>query len=128
MSDHKIRQFGLLFTVIGIGLIGLLYVPRDYAAGLIILLVTLFFAIGIEVTRLLRPLYRVWMGLALVIGAIVSTVLLSVIYYLLMTPIGLLMRLFGKDPMSRNIDPSAKSYWVVREKESNIKERLEQLF
>ena len=60
----------------------------------------------------LRPMYVVWMALALPIGWTISHLLLLVVYYLVLTPIGFVMRLFGYDPLARHFDRSAKSYWT----------------
>jgi Saxitoxin biosynthesis operon protein SxtJ len=49
------------------------------------------------------------------IGIVVSHVALALVYYLALMPIGLTMRLFGHDPLSRKFDPTAKSYWKTRE-------------
>jgi hypothetical protein len=61
---------------------------------------------------ILRPAYIVWMALALPIGWTTSHLLLICVYYLVLTPIALLMRLFGYDPMQRELDRSANSYWM----------------
>ena len=52
------------------------------------------------------------------IGFVVSHVVLALVYYLVMTPIGLVMSLLGYDPMSRSVDPNKESYWVERGKET----------
>ncbi|HPA79564.1 MAG TPA: SxtJ family membrane protein [Thermoanaerobaculales bacterium] len=49
------------------------------------------------------------------IGFVVSHVVLALVYYLVLTPIGLLMRIFGYDPMTRRFDDQASSYWVARD-------------
>lgn len=66
---------------------------------------------------LIRPaalllVYRMWMTLAYPIGFVLSNVLMGAVYYLVITPTGLVMRAFGWDPMSRRIDRSAASCWV----------------
>jgi fatty acid desaturase len=53
--------------------------------------------------------------LAWPIGFVVSHVVLALVYYLVVTPVGLLMRLVGYDPMKRRFDPAASSYWLARE-------------
>ena len=63
-----------------------------------------------------RPLYRGWMFSVMPIGWIVSHLLLSVIYYLLLTPIGLIMKAVGYDPMRRKLEPNQETYWVNRQK------------
>ena len=58
-----------------------------------------------------RIVYLAWMYAVYPIGWTVSHLALAVVYYLVVTPIGLLMRLFGRDPMLRKFDPSATTYW-----------------
>ena len=72
-------------------------------------------AIGWAVPAVLRLAYIGMSCLAFPIGLVVSYVILVALYYLLFTPIGLLMRLCGYDPMCRRFDPAAPSYWVPRE-------------
>ena len=52
------------------------------------------------------------------IGFVVSHVVLALVYYVVVTPIGLIMRLFGYDPMTRRTNPSQESYWVERDSKS----------
>jgi len=63
----------------------------------------------------LRGLYVALMLIALPIGFVLSHVIMAIIFYGLFTPVGLLMRLFGRDPMCRRLDPNASTYWVPRE-------------
>ncbi len=58
----------------------------------------------------LAPLERVWMRLALLLGAINTRIILALFFFLLLTPFGLLRRAFGRDPMRRGLDPAAPSY------------------
>jgi hypothetical protein len=60
----------------------------------------------------LRPLYKGWMRVGAVLGWINTRILLLIVYCLLVVPIGLFMRLSGRDPMSRRIDKSLDSYRV----------------
>ena len=64
--------------------------------------------------RFMRWVFLGMSYLAFPIGFVVSHVVLAVVYYLVLTPIGLLTRLFGYDSMKRRFDPEAKSYWVER--------------
>jgi hypothetical protein len=58
-----------------------------------------------------RPIYFGWAYLTWPIGVAVSFVILAVVYYLVLTPIGLLRRLLGRDPMQRRFDREATTYW-----------------
>jgi hypothetical protein len=67
---------------------------------------------GLTDPRWIRPVFTAWMRLAYPIGWVVSHSLLALIYFLVITPIGLIMRLFGRDPMQRRFNRSAPTYWV----------------
>jgi len=63
---------------------------------------------------LLTPLNRIWSAFGRRLHSIVSPVILAILFYGVITPIGLLSRLFGHDPLRRRIDPAAPSYWIDR--------------
>jgi hypothetical protein len=88
--------------------------------------------IFISVTRLdllaFKSSYRVWMKVSYRIGRVVTDLILSAVFILIFTPIGLFFRLTGKDHLQRQIDPKAKTYWRKRKKETFQKERYQQQF
>ena len=61
-----------------------------------------------------RAIYLGWMYAAYPIGWVISHILLAMVFYLVITPIGLIMRLLGKDPLQRDLDPDAPTYWTRR--------------
>jgi len=61
----------------------------------------------------MRGLYNNWMRVAMAIGHVINTIILAIVFYLVITPMGLVMRLMGKDPMRRVLDKDATSYRVV---------------
>ncbi len=68
----------------------------------------------------LNPVYRVWMRVGLMIGSVMSRVILGLVFFLVVTPIGIMMRATGKDPMNRALDDSATSYREdISERKSN---------
>ena len=74
----------------------------------------------------LRPLY---VGLSLAtapIGLVVSFLLLAMVFYGVLTPIGLVMRWMGRDPLGRRFDPQARGYWVARRRVDDIKRYFRQ--
>ena len=77
---------------------------------------------------LLKPLHRFWMALGLCMGLVVTGVLMIVLFYLVVTPIGLLMRLRGMDPLKRSFDREAESYWIPRHKGTADKTNYERQF
>ena len=74
----------------------------------------------------LRPVYTTWMKIGHAIGWINTRLILGLLFYLMVLPMGLVMRLFGKDPMARKRDKSVSSYRIKSVSES--KDRLEKPF
>ena len=75
----------------------------------------LFAATGWLRPSLIAPLNRLWMKLGLVLYTIVSPVVLALVFFLCITPIGFIMRLCGKDPLRLRFDPAAETYWIRRD-------------
>jgi len=74
----------------------------------------------------LRPLYIALSAVSMPIGWVVSHAVLGTVYYGILTPIGLAMRLAGRDPLGRRFDPQARSYWVDRPPPRNVKSYFRQ--
>jgi hypothetical protein len=70
---------------------------------------------GLARPACIRPVYIAWMAAVFPVGWLVSHALLAVVFYLLFLPVGLLMRLFGRDPLERKFDSRAPTYWKRRE-------------
>jgi hypothetical protein len=81
--------------------------------------------LGLAAPAVLRPLQKVWMGLGIVLGFFVSRVILSILFYIIITPIGLMMKLAGKDLLDERIDERRASYWRNRALEVRSKESYE---
>jgi hypothetical protein len=77
---------------------------------------------------LLKPLYIFWMLLSFVLGWLMSRLLLTLLFFLVITPIGLVMRLFGKDILQQKTDVQRISYWIKRSPETISAERYEKQF
>lgn len=83
--------------------------------------------IGLFVPVAARGFHRFWMGIAAVLGYVNSRILLSLLYYGLCTPVGLIRRLIGRDPMKRRGSPQS-TYWITREYTRQTKDQFERLF
>ena len=79
---------------------------------------TIFLILGIKNSKLLTPLNKVWAKFGEILGKIVSPIILAVIFFGIVTPIGLLLRLFRKDVLNLKLD-NKSSYWLKREKDMN---------
>ena len=96
---------------------------RPYALWALAALCTI---VGVAVPLALRPLY---VGLTLVslpIGFVVSHVIMFVVFYGVLTPVGLVFRLVGYDPLRRKLEPGADTYWVRRRLENDTKRYFRQ--
>jgi hypothetical protein len=71
---------------------------------------------GLILPNILKPLNKIWMTLAVILGWFMSRVILFILYYVIITPIGIFLKLIGKDFLHLKIDKSSKSYWEPREK------------
>ena len=112
------RKFGFFFCVFFTILSFYFYMKSMYFAANIFLLFTfMFLVITIIKADLLLVLNKSWMRFGLLIGMIVSPIVLGFIFYIIFTPIALLMRLFGRDELSLRSNEK-KSYWIARD-ESN---------
>jgi Saxitoxin biosynthesis operon protein SxtJ len=74
-----------------------------------------------------RTFHRFWMRVAEVLGYINSRILLSLLYYLVFTPYGVISRLIGRDALGRR-GPEKETYWLMREHTRQSKEQFERLF
>ena len=70
---------------------------------------------GVLAPRVLAPLNRAWMKLGLLLHRVVAPILMGIVFFGVVLPTGLVMRLRGKDLLRLKIDPRAASYWIVRE-------------
>ena len=75
-------------------------------------------ALGIVFPRVLKPVYIAWMALAFTLGFLVSHLILGVLFYAVITPMGFVARLAGKDFLRVRRDPAASSYWIPRERQA----------
>lgn len=123
-SEGELRWFGLLVLAV-FGLVGgivLWRVESLPAAAALWGTGSLFSAVYYAVRGLRLPLFRLWMVAVYPIGWTISHLGLALVFYLGITPIGLVMRLFGFDPLQRRIVENAESYWT-RRRRSGSEER-----
>ena len=128
LSAKELRRFG--FTVaIPLALLGGIGLWRGHAV-LPALLGGLALGLGglaLLAPRLLRPVHKGWMRGAEALGWFNTRLLLGLVYYLVMTPIGLLLRLVGRDPLDRRLH-DRPSYWIARRPQADPKGTMERRF
>jgi hypothetical protein len=111
-AGRDLRWFGLVM-IIGMGLVGGLFYWRHLPVVSYVLWA--FGAVsglaGLSGTKVALPFYWLWMGIAFVTGNVINRVLLGAVFYLLVTPIGLIMRLTGRDRL-RLRRPRGDTCWL----------------
>jgi len=108
------RSFG--FTFAGVfALVGASMLWRSREHFVVPLAVSaLFLLASVAVPRVLHPLNVAWMRLAAQLNRVISPVVMGVIYFAVLTPIAVAMRLRGRDELRRKFDPGLSSYWIER--------------
>ena len=114
-SDRAVRAFGLLFAGLFGILTGILFWRGNAQGNYYALIGPVFLLAGLFFPGALRQVYRLWMLLAFTLGWITTRTILVLAYWIIMTPMGLLMRISGKDVLDERIDRSATSYWKKHE-------------
>lgn len=127
-SDRDLRKFGLMVGGV-FAVLGLLFLWRHKAhypyflwpgAALVLF--------GTIRPRALKWIYIAWMSVAFVLGFVMAHVILALLFFFVITPMGLVARLVGKDFLSLKLDRAAKSYWIPRESKSKSAADYERQF
>ena len=110
------RSFGLVFFVVFL-IIGLWPLLDEGQFKIWSLFFSLFFLVlGLLNSKLLTPLNLLWTKFGILLGNVFAPIVMSFIFFLVVTPIGLLMRIMGRDLLRTKYNKSGKSYWIKREK------------
>ena len=116
MNDVKLgsnKSFGIVFFVVFL-IIAIYPILSDGNLRLWSLIISLAFLIlGLINSRLLTPLNKLWFKFGILLGKIISPVIMGIIFFLVVTPIGLLMRLLKKDVLNLTFNDN-KSYWIEK--------------
>jgi len=116
MDDIKIssnRSFGIVFFIVFllIALYPLIYSGEIRVWSAIISLILL--ALGVLNSKILTPLNKLWFKFGIFLSKIISPLIMGIIFFLVVTPIGLTMRIFGKDVLNLKYNKN-QSYWIEK--------------
>ena len=116
MDEIKIssnRSFGIIFFVVFL-LIALYPLLKDSDLRIWSLLISfIFLALGLSNSNLLTPLNKLWFKFGIFLGKIISPLIMGLIFFAVVTPIGILMRMLGKDLLNLKYNKK-KSYWIEK--------------
>ena len=128
MKNKKIkissnRSFGLVFFAVFL-IISIWPLLDNQDIRIWSLIVSLIFLIlGILNSNLLKPFNKIWFKFGMFLGNIVSPIVMSLVFFLVVTPTGLLMRFFGKDLLKLNKNKN-NTYWTKKNYKSNMKDQF----
>lgn len=127
-SRRQLAVFGVIWAVF-FGVVGWIVLRRTGslpATGAIWTMAAAVPLVGAAVPELLRIVYLGMAYATFPIGFVLSHVIVALVYYLVLVPTGLLMRLFGYDPMYRRFDREAETYWIARKPDEDVKRYFRQ--
>jgi Saxitoxin biosynthesis operon protein SxtJ len=108
------RSFGLVIAavllLVALGPLRHGHTPRWWALAVAVV----FALVALAKPALLARLNRLWMKLGILLGKVVSPIALGILFYGVLTPLAVVVRLTGKDPLRLKLDPGADSYWILR--------------
>ena len=111
------KSFGILFFIVFLGL-GLWPITNDDNLNIYLIIISIIFLIlGILDSKLLSPLNSLWIKFGELLGKIIAPVVMAIIYFFILTPISLMVRLFGKDLLGLKFSKQLKTYWIKRKKD-----------
>ena len=108
------RSFGIVFFIVFV-LIAIYPLINQGEVRIWSLIISfLFLFLGLLNSKILTPLNKLWFRFGLFLGKIISPIIMAVIFFLVVTPIGLLMRFFGKDVLNLKLNKKKTSYWIEK--------------
>ncbi len=128
VDKKSLRRFGITMGIAFLAITLLMLIRQRHSIISTSAISALFFISAFLFPLALKPVYIFWMKLVFVLGWINTRLILIIIFYVLFTPVGLIMRLFRVDLLDRKIDKSKDSYWKKREKKVFNPADYERLF
>ena len=126
-SRKDLKSFGFTMAVVFMIFSAFLFYYGNYFYQNLLFVSVLFTIFGFIIPILLKPIYFVWMVFAVILGWIMTRVILSILFYVIITPIGLLSRLIGEDFLSLK-SMKSDSYWNNRDSSVELNQDYKKQF
>ena len=127
-GEKDIRIFGITMGIILLIIAAFLFLKEKDSFQLFIYIAGSFISLGLLIPIILKPIYLVWMIFAVILGWFMTRVIISLLYYIIITPIGLFLRIIGKDLLDLKEKKNKKSYWNIRNSEDEQNQNYEKQF
>ncbi len=115
-SQSSNKSFGLLFFVVFL-IIGLWPLKNGENLNFYFIAVSIIFLIlGLINSKLLSPLNKSWIKLGEILGIIIAPIVMALVYFVILTPVSFIVRIFGKDLLSLKLLKDKETYWIKRKK------------
>ena len=127
-EKSDLRKFGITVGTILMIIAGFLFWNEKESFQIFLKVGTILFVLGIAIPVILKPIYWIWMIFATILGWIMTRVILSLLFYVIFTLIGLILRSFGKQFIELKWDKTDSTYWNYRSGYEFEKEKYEKQF
>ena len=118
-SRSSNKSFGLLFFVVFLAF-GLWPLKSGENLNLYLILISIIFLIlGVINSKLLSPLNNIWIKFGEILGMIIAPIVMALVYFIILTPVSLIVRIFGKDLLGLKFSKKQDTYWIERKKNLN---------
>ena len=117
------RSFGLLFFIVFLAISLWPLKSQEDLRLWAFILALIFFVLGILNSKFLTPLNKLWMKFGIFLGSIISPFVMGVVFFMVVTPIGLIMRFLGKDLLRIKKSKFVSTYWISRGEQNNTMKR-----
>ena len=117
--EHKIqvgspRVFGIVFCIVFLAIAKWPLTNEGNVHLWSIIIAGLFLLLAIFIPDSLQPLNRMWFRFGLLLHKVVNPIIMGLLFFFTITPIAVIFRLIGKDPLNRNFDQKLETYWIER--------------
>ena len=110
------RSFGILFFIVFL-ILGLYPTLKGNSPNIYLISISIpFIILGIINSKILTPLSNAWIKLGEILGIIIAPIVMAIIYFFILTPISIVVRIFGKDLLSIKFNKQVNTYWINRKK------------
>lgn len=115
-SQSSNRSFGLLFFIVFL-IFGLLPLKNSLDPNLYFIFISIFFlSLGLINSKILSPLNKIWVKFGELLGIVIAPIVMALVYFIVLTPVSLIVRIFGKDLLGLKFSKKKESYWINRKK------------
>jgi|TARA_B100000242_G_C42604192_1_gene285232 hypothetical protein len=116
-NNTQNRSFGILFFIVFLAL-GLWPLTKGNEINVYLISISLvFLVLGLFNSKILSPLSKAWIKLGEILGKIIAPIVMAIVYFIILTPVSLLVRVFGKDLIGLKFKKNQNTYWIKRKKD-----------